>query len=366
MEKRKLSSLCLLEKGKQIDTDTLDDNKSFPYVNGGIKESGFYESYNTSGDTITISEGGASCGFVNYRNDKFWCGCHCYRLTEFNVNFKYLYFALKANQKNIMDLRSGVAMPNIKKSRLEDLIIKIDENATKQDKIVEELSELTECIDKEQMAIIEFNELIKSRFIEMFGEPTLISDGHKFRECAKALVRGPFGSSLKKEYFVPEGIDTYKVYEQKHAIEDNENIGTYYIDKERYNRLKRFSIQENDIIMSCSGTIGKTHIFTKNAKKGIINQALLLIRLDPTVCNTIFFINQMELITSLLSTKGTAQVNIASIKILGDMDFLLPPIKRQNEFASFVTQVDKLKFNAQKRIDLYQELLNKKMDEYFN
>lgn len=178
----------------------------------------------------------------------------------------------------------------------------------------------------------------------MFGDPTFINDGHKFRECAKALIRGPFGSSLKKEYFVPKGIDTYKVYEQKHAIEDDENIGTYYIDKDRFSHLKRFAIQKDDIIMSCSGTIGKTHIFTKDAEKGIINQALLLIRLDPSTCNTIFFINQMNLIISSLSTKGVAQVNIASIKILGDMDFLLPAIKQQNEFASFVEQIDKLKF----------------------
>ena len=115
MNKVLLKELCTLEKGKQIDTSLLDDSNQYKYINGGTKESGFYSSYNTNGETVLVSEGGASCGFVNFINEPFWCGCHCYRLTNIKVKPLYLYYLLKGNQNNIMALRTGAAMPNIKK-----------------------------------------------------------------------------------------------------------------------------------------------------------------------------------------------------------------------------------------------------------
>ena len=100
--KKKLKDICTIEKGKQIDTKLLADTSSYRYINGGIKESGFYNDFNTSGETVLISEGGASCGYVNYVNEKFWCGCHCYKLIDINVFPKFLFYALKASQNEIM------------------------------------------------------------------------------------------------------------------------------------------------------------------------------------------------------------------------------------------------------------------------
>ena len=178
----------------------------------------------------------------------------------------------------------------------------------------------------------------------MFGDPGVTIDGHTFGESAKKLIRGPFGSSLKKEFFVPKGENTYKVYEQKHAIEDREDIGSYYIDYPRYQSLKRFSVEPGDIIMSCSGTIGRTHKITNDSEKGVINQALLLIKLNETICNETFFMKQMSYILDNLSTSGSAIVNISSIKILEKMNFLLPPIELQKKFADFVQLIDKSKY----------------------
>ncbi len=91
----------------------------------------------------------------------------------------------------------------------------------------------------------------------------------------KGLIRGPFGSSLKIDSFVTKG---FKVYEQKNAIYDDLDIGNSYINKQKFLELKRFAINENDILMSCSGTIGKTVNVPKEYQQGIINQALLIFR----------------------------------------------------------------------------------------
>jgi len=84
--------------------------------------------------------------------------------------------------------------------------------------------------------------------------------------------RGPFGGSLKKEIFVKDG---YKVYEQKHAINNDFEIGEYYITEKKYNEMIAFALKPNDLIISCSGTMGRIAIVPKNIKPGIINQALL-------------------------------------------------------------------------------------------
>ena len=79
--------------------------------------------------------------------------------------------------------------------------------------------------------------------------------------------------------FVPKSNDTYKVYEQKNAIQKDNTLGSYFITKEKYDSLIGFAIQPYDIIVSCAGTIGETYVLPQNSQEGIINQALMLIRL---------------------------------------------------------------------------------------
>ena len=101
------------------------------------------------------------------------------------------------------------------------------------------------------------------------------------------FVRGPFGGSLKKNIFKPEG---YAVYEQQHAIYDQFDDIRYFIDEKKFNEMKRFELNSGDLIMSCSGTMGKIAIVPENIKKGIINQALL--KLTPSKkISTVFLIS---------------------------------------------------------------------------
>jgi len=83
-----------------------------------------------------------------------------------------------------------------------------------------------------------------------------------------SIKRGPFGSAIKKAFFVPEG---NKVYEQKNAINNDATIGKYYINESKYKELERFSVKGGDYIISCSGTIGKISKLPLDALKGVIN-----------------------------------------------------------------------------------------------
>ena len=102
--------------------------------------------------------------------------------------------------------------------------------------------------------------------------------------------KGPFGSCLTKSMFVPKSDNTYKVYEQKNAIQKNEFLGSYYISKEKYNELNGFAVQPFDIIVSCAGTIGETYVLSETPEQGIINQALMLIRLHSRCVEDFYLI----------------------------------------------------------------------------
>lgn len=161
--------------------------------------------------------------------------------------------------------------------------------------------------------------------------------------------KGPFGSSLTKAMFVSKGDDTYKVYEQKNAIQKDCTLGTYYISKEKYESLSGFAIQPFDIIVSCAGTIGETYVLPQNIQKGIINQALMLIRLYYRDIEQ-FYLLYFDFILkeeAKNSSKGTAIKNIPPFDVLKNFYIPIPPLKEQirildeiNKWMSFVELIE--------------------------
>ena len=115
---QKLGYLCDVKKGTQLNSEDFEDDGTYPVINGGINISGYTNNYN-SNNLITISEGGNSCGYVNYLKEKFWSGGHNYTLIKkCEFNYDYLFHYLKYKEKEIMSLRVGSGLPNIQKPSL--------------------------------------------------------------------------------------------------------------------------------------------------------------------------------------------------------------------------------------------------------
>ena len=144
--------------------------------------------------------------------------------------------------------------------------------------------------------------------------------------------RGPFGGSLKKEIFVNQG---YKVYEQQHAIKNNFEIGRYFISKDKFEEMRNFEVLPNDLIMSCSGTIGKIAIAPENIQKGIINQALLRLRILNFQSVRVDFLKiVLEYVlndTFQQNSYGSAIKNITSVDTLKNLQIPLPPLEIQRK-----------------------------------
>ena len=122
-----LSEICDIVKGKQINGEFLSDSGIYYVMNGGTEPSGYYNKYNVAANTISISEGGNSCGYVQFNTSPFWSGGHCYTIQKIadNVDNLYLYHFLKSKEDTIMKLRIGSGLPNIQKKDLAMFKIKI-------------------------------------------------------------------------------------------------------------------------------------------------------------------------------------------------------------------------------------------------
>jgi len=157
----------------------------------------------------------------------------------------------------------------------------------------------------------------------------------------ESLRRGPFGSSITKGMFITKSNpNATKVYEQKNAIYKNHTLGDYYIDIEKYTNLKSFLTGFGDIIISCAGTIGEAYLLPKDAPVGVINQALLKIRLNENIILNTYFLEFFKaIIKAKVNTdaKGSAMKNLGSIKYLREN--LLIPLPPHSEQSRIVTEI---------------------------
>jgi type I restriction enzyme M protein len=167
------------------------------------------------------------------------------------------------------------------------------------------------------------------------------------------LLRGPFGSSIKREVCVKRG---YKVYEQGNVINNDFAIGKYYIDDNRFKLLEKFEIQENDILLTCAGTLGKVAIVPKIFEKGIINSVLMRLRIkDSAILRVKYFLYllQSRYIQGELIKKstGVGLKNMRAGKEIRDLQIPLPPLETQQKI---VEELD----NIQKGINCLNEAID--------
>lgn len=191
----------------------------------------------------------------------------------------------------------------------------------------------------------------------------------KFGEVCE-FVRGPFGGALKKNIFKESG---YAVYEQQHAINDQFESIRYFIDEDKFLEMSRFELLPGDLIMSCSGTMGKIAIAPPSIPRGIINQALL--KLSPSeVLDAKFLKLWMESrdfqkqIESL--SQGVAIKNMASVKILKEIKVPTPSIAEQKRIVAILDQafadIDKARALTEQNLKNARELFESYLQQVFS
>lgn len=157
-EEVKLQNISNIKKGEQIKKENIDNNGKYYHLNGGTTASSRTNLFNTNPFTISISEGGNSCGFIKMNKEYFFSGGHNYTLLDLSVSNFYLYAYLKYHEKKIMSLRVGSGLPNIQKKDISNYLIKIPRKE-EQEKIGSFFKNLDEFIEKQANKV----ELLKQR-----------------------------------------------------------------------------------------------------------------------------------------------------------------------------------------------------------
>ena len=168
------------------------------------------------------------------------------------------------------------------------------------------------------------------------------------------FVRGPFGGSLKKSVFVADG---FAVYEQQHAIYNQFEDIRYFIDNAKFKEMRRFELRPNDLIMSCSGTMGRVAIVPDNIRRGIINQALLKLTPSEAVSPEFlkYWMDSSDFQESLKEQSGGAAIqNVASVGILKHIQISLPSLPEQQRIVGILDEafegIATAKANAEKNL----------------
>lgn len=362
----KLSDVTKYLKGTQINGDDLIENGEYIYLNGGINPSGRWNAANVKGNTVTISEGGNSSGYVNYMTEPFWCGAHCYYLFDGPKNTRYLYYALKSQQERLFDIRSGACMPNIKKADLGKFEFEFNTDEQKQSKIVSVLSKIEVVIGERKRELELLDELIKARFVEMFG--TLDSPTQEFRkatlkELCNKITDGKHGGCKSEAGTERYFVGAREIYDDEVHYDTAAEINTEEFEKD----YKRCNLEIGDfLIVNTGATIGKSAIASdERTEHTLLQKSVALLKVKQEVLNPIFLkwcyrVNkQMYMVES-----ASAQPNLLLSKINATVIYV-PNIELQNQFADFVKQVDKSRVAVQKALDETQLLFDSLMQKYF-
>ncbi len=350
----KLKDLCKVSKGIQINGNDLLEEGEYPFFNGGVEPSGYWSDFNVPANSISISEGGASCGTVIFQKNPFFCGAHCYYLSDLKCNVEYLYYCLKAKQNDLMQLRSGVCMPNIRKSELENFEIFFDDNENNQVKIVEELNKINDLIDIQNQKKELLYELINSKYYE-------IKDAYNNKN-----VLGDF-------------INTYSAQKNKTGIYPILSITKEYgiiLQDEKFKKriasvdTSKYKIVPRGILVQGIHIDERNFGIQNVVDFGIVSPAYKLWNVDCCKANPelIAYVLRSDEMMNYIKTKFNGAVKRR--ENISNDDFLsapinIPPLEAQNGFISYKISIEELIEEINNKIKHLVELSDKKMYEYF-
>ena len=338
----KLKDITKFSKGTQINGKNLIDDGAYSYLNGGINPSGKWNEFNVAENTVTISEGGNSSGYVNYMNEAFWCGAHCYYLYDGPKNSKYLYYALKSQQERLFRIRSGACMPNIKKSDLGNFIIEYEEDETRQEEVVKVLEKCELLIEDYNKKLALLDEAVRARFVEMFGDP-VINDKKWLTVSVENLCDEIYGggtpSKAHKEYYENGDIPWVSSKDMKTDVLTDSQIKINQLGIE--NSTARLVPVNSVIMVIRSGILKHTLPVAINAVPITVNQDLKVFipgnKITPRFLAMQFKMHEKSI---LFGVRAVTADNI-EFNSLKARKMIVPPLELQNQFASFLEEIDK-------------------------
>lgn len=343
MKKVKLTSVCRPKQWKSIPISELSDVGYPVYGANGVI--GYYDSYNHEQETVIITCRGATCGTVNLTHPRSYVtgNAMCLDNVKDSVDIKYLFYSMQAY--DFTKVISGTAQPQITRVGLEKVEITLP-SLDVQREIVSILDKINALIEQRRLQLKKLEELVKARFVEMFGDPETNSKGWAEISLSEKLnVLG--GYAFKSDQFEETGgIPVLRIGNINSGYFKPVNMVYWKEDRS----LKRYAMYPGDLVMSLTGTVGKDDygnvcILGNAYEMYYLNQrnAKLELKdgLDKYYLAELLKFSQVKKKLTGIS-RGVRQANISNKDIL-NLVTPIPPMELQQQFANFVAQIDKSK-----------------------
>lgn len=370
-----LKDICNINMGQSPSSESYNENKEgMPFFQGNAD---FGERYpitrKWSSEPTKVAEAGdilisvrAPIGAVNYATERCCIGRGLAALTpnKYKASSEFIFWLLKAKNDELNRKGTGSTFKAVGRKVLEEILVP-NISLEKQIKYSKNLEELYLILQSRKMELGKLDELIKSRFVEMFGDPVSNPHGYEkviLSELAEIKI-GPFGSLLHKEDYIEGGhplLNPSHIIDSKVAPDNKLSISD-----EKYNELSAYQLHVGDVVMGRRGEMGRCAVVLDEGY--LCGTGSLLIRTKGEV-----MADYIQKVISFPSFKKTIEdmavgqtMPNLNVPIVSEFQIIKPPIEVQNKFYAFVAEVDKSKVAVQKSLDETQLLFDSLMQKYF-
>lgn len=375
----RLEEICAINMGQSPDSSTYnEDGNGLPFFQGNADFGEIYpavrmwcsEPTKIAREKDVLISVRAPIGALNIAN----CECCIGRgLAALTVNEdicaqEYLWHVLSGKVDELNSKGTGSTFKAINKKTLSETEIPlppIDE----QHKIAAVLDKVSDLIAKRRQQLDTLDELVKSRFIEMFVETDVVSEWpyHTIADVSNDMRTGPFGSALHHDEFVDSGVFVLGI---DNAVENKFSYSRMrYITEEKYQQLKRYTVHPGDVIITIMGTVGRSAVIPVDMPKAINTKHLACITpkaetIDAQFLSCAFQVHPNIRMQLQKQCKGAIMDGL-NLTIIKGLSFHIPPISLQKQFVEFYEQTDKSKLAIQKSLKKLEILKKSLMQKYF-
>ena len=336
-----LGEVTDIHKGIQFNKKEMSKEGSYPVINGGIEPSGYVEVYNERENTITISQGGASAGYVNWLQTKFWAGAHCYvvrPIDEKVLDNRYLFHFVKSKEKEFMQSQYGAGIPALGKNTLQatqiplpplavqrEIVCILDKFTLLSQELAAELAARRVQYEYYRNELLNVESRIKNVELKRLGDVCKIGDG---------LHGTPEYDENGEVYF----INGNNVKGGKIQFDNN----TKKINDMEYQKL-RLPFDNNTLFLSINGTIGNVAIYRNERIALGKSVAYFNIMTDKLNSKYLFYTLQSakaQIYFKNSVTGGT--IKNLGLKALREFQIQIPSLEEQERIVEILDRFDKL------------------------
>lgn len=363
-----LCELCNPKQWKTISTSELTLNGYPVYGANGVI--GYYNNYNHEKETILITCRGATCGALNICEPLSYVNGNAMALDDLSneIDMKYLYFFLL--YRGLNDAITGSAQPQIVRQSLKNIKVTYPDLKT-QKHIVCILDKVDELLFARKQQLSKLNELVRARFVEMFGEPVKNTMNWPQKLLRDVTIKIGSGATPKggKESYPNVGVSLIRsmnVYDGQFLYKD-----LAHLTDEQATQLNGVTVEEEDVLVNITGaSVARSCVVPKNVLPARVNQHVAIVRcnkklLNPVFTNKMFINNEFKKILLSIGESGGATRQAITKKQLEELSVIAPPLSLQNEFATFVECVDQQKQTVQQSLKKLELMKKALMQEYF-